>query len=440
MACARIRGAWLNRLILEQGQLVLPTRVVTGDVVVEDGVIAEIAPRVAPVPGERRIDAHGCVVLPGAIDSQAHFRHYTRLGGEDLHTGSLAAAVGGVTTVLEMPDAHPSDAHSVATLRHKLDRAAQHCVVHYGLWLRATRDNLDELLTAKRAMGVRIALDCSPDQLGWVQRLFASYPGVIAVHAEDRGRLAQRYAMYDEDDVTLHPKIRDVATAVEGTELALNLAGRHGSRVHLLHVSSAEEIERIAAHALPRVTAAVAIPHLVFDATALAEEGTRVQGNPPLRNPRHREALWKGLASGAIGMVSSDHCPHHLADKERPYPQSASGMPGIEWMLPLLADAAIAGRCTWLDVARWTSGNPASAFGLRRKGRIEVGFDADLVVVDPQDRRELTDASTRSACGWCPYRGRTLTGFPRTTLVLGHPVFHDGQLDPAHRGRELAPT
>lgn len=425
-------------MILEQGQLVLPTRVVTGDLLVEDGVIAEIGPHVVAVGNALRIDARDKLVFPGVIDSQAHFRQFTRFGGEDLYTGSLAAAVGGVTSVLEMPDGHPADAHSVATLHHKLEQAADRCVVHYGLWMRATRENLPDLLDAKRAIGVRIALDCSPGQASWVQRLFAEYPGVIAVHAEDRGRLAERYAMYPEPDVRLHPKIRDVATAMAGTELALGLAGRFGARVHLLHVSSAEEVDCIRRHALPRVTAAAALPHLMLDASALETEGSRAQGNPPLRGPRHREALWKGLQDGVIGVVSSDHCPHHLTDKMLPYPESASGMPGIEWLLPLMVDAALSGRIALTDVARWLSSNPAAAFGLGRKGRLEIGYDADITVVDPHDRRTLTDAGTRSACGWCPYRGREVAGFPVSTLVLGRPVFHEGQLDVRHRGRELS--
>ncbi|MCB9679162.1 MAG: amidohydrolase family protein [Alphaproteobacteria bacterium] len=429
----------MGLLIVEQGQLVLPERVVTGDLVCEDGVISAIVPRATDTSGARRVDARGKLVFPGLVDSQAHFREFTRWGGEDLHSGSCAAAAGGVTTVLEMPDSDPADAHSLATLHHKLERAAERCVVHYGLWMRATPDNLDELVAATRTVGVRVALDCSPDQAAWASRVFASVQKPVAVHAEDRSRLAERYAMYEGDaNVTLHPRIRDVQTAVAGTELALQLAARHGTRLHLLHLSSAEEVELLRARGTDRVTAAVALPHLFLDASSYATEGTRVQGNPPLRDASHRTALWAGLRDGTIAMVASDHCPHGLDAKSRSYPQSASGMPGVEWLLPLLVDAALAGRCTLNDVARWGSDAPASTLGIARKGRLEVGYDADFVLVDPTEERTLRDADVRSAAGWTPYRGRTLRGWPVATYLLGKPVFVDGQVDTSHRGRELA--
>ncbi|MEZ4317367.1 MAG: amidohydrolase family protein [Myxococcota bacterium] len=428
-------------LIVEQGQLVLPNRVVTGDLVVEDGVIAAIVPRAPDRPGAVRVDARGKLVFPGVIDSQAHFREFTRRGGEDLLSGSVAAVAGGVTSVLEMPDSDPADAHSLATLHHKLDRAAERCVVHYGLWMRATPDNLDEVTSATRTVGVRIALDCSPEQSGWVHRLFAECEKTIAVNAEDRSRLAARYAMYEDSaDVGLHPKIRDVATAVAGTELALQLAARHGCRVHLLHVSSEEELALIEERRTERVTAAAALPHLMLDDSAYATEGTRVQGNPPVRGPRHQAALWKGLRDGVLQMVASDHCPHDLQAKARPYPQSASGMPGVEWMLPLLVDAALSGRCTLPEVARWTSESPATAFHIARKGRLEVGYDADFVLVDPEAVRTIRDEDARSACRWTPYRGRTVRGWPVATYLLGRAVFEQGEVDRGHRGRELSAT
>jgi dihydroorotase len=245
--------------------------------------------------------------------------------------------------------------------------------------------------------------------------------------------------MYEETaDVTMHPRIRDVATAVAGTELALQLAARHGARVHLLHVSSEQELDCIREGRTDRVTAAVALPHLILDEGAYATEGTRVQGNPPLRASLHRAALWKGLEDGTLGIVASDHCPHDLEAKARPYPHSASGMPGVEWLLPMLVDAAIAGRCSFPDIARWTSDAPSRVFGVPRKGRLEVGYDADFVLVDPDEERVLADEDTRSAAGWTPYRGRTVRGWPIATYLLGRAVFEGGQVDTSHHGRELS--
>lgn len=418
----------------------LPRRVVTGDLVMEDGLIVQIAPRAEAGADDEVVDCRGQLVLPGLIDASVRFRAYTRKGDESLATGTMAAVKGGVTSVLEVADAHPEEVHDARTLAAKLALADESCWVDYGFWMRGETASVATALATPGIVGVRLAIDCSSAQGPILERWFADYDGVLAVHAEDRERLASRYAMYESaPDVTLHHRIRDVETAVRGTRRALELAARHGTRVHLLDVSSAEQVELLTDAGLPRVTAAVALARLVFTADDVARLGTRLQCNPPLRAPHHRDALWRALETGDLGMVCSDHCPSSLAAKALPYPSSASGLTGVEWLLPRLYTALQARGDSVLQLARWCAEAPATAFGLHGKGRLEVGFDADVVVVDPEMERTVTDGMTWSAAGWSPYSGQVLRGWPVDVWRHGRAVLRAGELTTRVRGRPLNP-
>lgn len=433
-------NATANRTVIQQGKLVLPRRAVIGDLVIEDGVIAEIAPHASVRPGDEVVDARGKLVFPGLIDSQARFRAYSRKGDEDLHSGSAAAVKGGVTSVLEVPDDHPEDVHDARTLRNKLELARETCLIDHGFWMRARPDNLEEAVQLDGVIGARLALDCSDGQREHAEAWFAGYPHVLAIHAEDRGRLASRYAIYEEaPEVTLHHQIRDVETVVRGTRLALELAARHGTRVHLFQITAAEEVQLLVAADNPRVTAGVALPHLFFEATDLERLGTRLQCNPPIRTAHHRAALWNALQDGDVPLVCSDHCPQGLSTKRIPYPHSSSGMPTIEWLFPALFTDLLEQGTTPCLLARWLADAPARTFGLARKGRLEVGFDADVIVVDPEDEREVIDAATLSGAGWSPFTGQTLRGWPSSVWVRGRPVLRDGVLNTRTRGRPLNP-
>lgn len=418
----------------------LPRRIVTGDLVMEEGLIVQIGPHAEVRADDEVIDARGQVVLPGLIDSQVRFRAYTRKGDEDLQSGTIAAVKGGVTSVLEVADAHPDDVHDAATLRHKLELARESCWIDYGFWMRADDANVSDAAGAAGVIGVRLAIDSSATQGPAIERWFADYNGVVAVRAEDRARLASRYAMYDTDpDVTLHHRIRDVETAVHGTRHALALAARHGTRMHLLNVSSEEQIQLLVEADLPRVTAAVAMPHLSFTTDDVVEQGTRLQCNPPIRAAHHRKALWKGLEANVVQMVCSDHCPSSLAAKSLPYPASASGLTGVEWLLPRMLTSLDQRGGSLLDLVRWCSEAPAKTFGLTRKGRLEVGFDADVVMFDPTYERVVTDGTTWSAAGWSPYAGQTLRGWPDSVWSHGRAVLRGGELQSRTRGRPLNP-
>lgn len=429
-------------LTVSQALLVLPDREVVGDVVVRDGVIAEVAPRASRPAGEV-VDGRGLVLLPGAVDAQVHFRDPGLTHKEDLESGSRAAAAGGVTAYLEMPNTRPSTTTRGA-LAAKLARAAQVSSVHYGFFVGATKDNVDELVAADETCGIKVFMGASTgdllvDDADALDAILArSGDRIVAVHAEDEARLRGRRAAYTGHDVADHARIRDEEAAMIATKTAVGLARRHGARLHVLHVSTAEEADWLATLGDPRITAEVCTPHLFLDAeTAYEALGTKAQCNPPVRARRHREALWRHLHAGTFALVATDHAPHTLEEKGRTYPESPSGMPGVEWMLPLLCEEVAAGRATWSDVARWVCDGPARTYGLRGKGRLEVGFDGDLALVDPGARRTIGDRPYFTRCGWSPFEGRVVRGWPVLTAVDGRPVFRDGEVLPGVRGRSL---
>ncbi len=431
----------LGSMTIRQATLVLPDRVVVGDLVVEDGVIAAIGPSLARTAGEV-IDGTGLVVLPGVIDPQVHFREPSDNPAEDLTSGSRAAAAGGVTSFLEMPNTKPTTT-TVERLHDKLARAAEKSVVNYGFYIGATSDNLAELNAAERTPGIKIFMGASTGDLlvadpEALEGIFAGANKKIAVHAEDEARLAERRALYaDSHDVRDHPQIRDEIAALNATKLAVGFALKHRAHLHILHMTTAEEADYLATVPRDRITAEVCPQHLLLDETAYEQMGTLAQMNPPIRAARHGQTLWKRLIDGTIDCIATDHAPHTLEAKGKPYPGSPSGMPGVEWALPMMLDQRARGRVSWEQIARWMCENPAKAWGIPLKGRLEVGWDADLAIVDPLASRVVTRGQVWTKCGWSPWEGRTVTGWPVITVVGGSPVYRDGAIVDGARGREL---
>lgn len=429
-------------LIIRQARLVLPDREATGDLVVEDGVITEIAPRATRSAGEE-IDGTGLILLPGVIDPQVHFRDPGFPLKEDLWTGSCAAAAGGVTAFLDMPNTDPPTIR-VASLVDKLALAAEKSLVHYGFFIGTNGDNIAELAAADRAAGVKIFMGSSTGPLLCADRerleaIFATVDRPISVHAEDEARLRQRKEQFaGTTDVADHPRIRDEQTATIATRLAVELALKHGRKLHILHVSSAEEADFLTTVPRARITAETCPQYLVFSADDYPRLGTRIQCNPPIRESRHRDALWKHLLAGTFDCLATDHAPHTLAEKGKPYPNSPSGMPGVESLLPLMCDRVAKGRITWNQVARWLCEGPARSHQILRKGRLEVGYDGDLVLIDPARTRTVEDGAVFTKVGWSPYAGMSLAGWPVMTAILGRPVFRDGQILDGVRGRALS--
>lgn len=447
-------------LLVRGATMVLPSGSVIGDLRIAAGRIEEIAPGGGLEPAvdssgrkvETVVDGEGLHLLPGAIDPQVHFREPGQPEKEDIGSGSRAAAAGGVTAFLDMPNNAPS-ATSIPAMEAKLASAARTAVTHHGFFIGATPSNIDSLQAAvgtpeaPRSLpgicGIKVFMGSSTGDLlvneqEHLERIFANTGGIIAVHAEDEKRLEQRWPTHsNRSDIAAHAEWRDDECALIATQRAVALSDKHEHRLHILHLTSGLEADWLADNASERVTIETCPQHLTFDENDVEKAGTRLKMNPPIRYADDRETLWRRLHDGTIHCIATDHAPHTLEDKERGWPAASSGMPGVETSLPLMLTHAADGRCTVDDVTRWMCSGPADVYGMVGKGRLEVGLDGDLALVDMETRRTIEDSDTWTRVGWTPVAGRSLTGWPWLTVVDGTPV-HSRDADSPLRGRPLA--
>ena len=434
----------MSRTLIRRAQCVFPDETTRADVLLEDGVIASIdAP--AGTTADDVIDADGLVLLPGVIDDQVHFRDPGLTHKEDLHTGSIACAAGGVTTFLEMPNTSPTTTTADA-LTAKLARAADVCVVNYGFYIGATAENTDVLRTVTRTPGIKIFIGSSTgnllvDEQTALERIFDETTLPITAHCEDESTIhANRDALGATSDLRDHSRIRDVNAALVATERAIDLAVRHDHRFHVLHVSTGAEAAYLRDHYAgghPGLITAEACPHhLFFNVEDYDRLGSRVQMNPSIKSAADNAMLWSALHDGTIQVIATDHAPHTLEEKAQPYPASPSGLPAVENSLALLLDQVNAGLCTLQEVAHWMCDAPARTWDIVGKGRLAAGYDADVVLVDLEAERTIDDAQQHTKSKWSPWHGTTLRGWPIMTWVGGRCVFRDGRVDAAARGRE----
>lgn len=427
------------RLLIKNAICVLPTASVKADVLVEDGKILGVDPP-AGARADEVFDAAGKQLIPGAIDDQVHFREPGLTHKEDLRTGSLACAKGGVTTFLEMPNTKPTTT-TRARLYEKLDLAASKCVVNYGFYIGATAENLDELKAADRTPGIKIFIGSSTgdllvDEQAALERIFAETMLPICAHCEDEATVRANAArLGGGEELADHSRIRDHAAAEIATRRSLDLAVRHRHRFHVLHVSTAAETELLREHH-GLITAEACPHHLFFNVEDYERLGSRVQMNPSIKTAEDNAALWQALLDGRIQVVATDHAPHTLDEKAKPYPQSPSGLPAVENSLALMLNEVNRGRCTLEQVVRWMCDAPARVWDVVGKGRIAEGYDADLVLIDPTKAATIRDEEQVTKSRWSPWHGVTLTGWPTHTWVGGRLVYADGKFDESVRGTE----
>ena len=427
------------KTLIREATVVLPEGCQRVSVLLDGPVIAEIDPAVH-VRADTTVDARGLHLLPGVIDDQVHFREPGLTHKEDLRTATRACAKGGVTTFLEMPNTKPATT-TRELLAQKLALAADKCLVNYGFYLGATANNLEELRRAERTPGIKIFIGSSTgdllvDDQEALERIFAETTVPICSHCEDETTVranAERFA--GTTRVADHSRIRDHRAALIATRRALDLARRHRHRFHLLHVSTGDECDLLADHA-GLITAEVCPHHLWFNVEDYERLGTLVQMNPSLKTQADNARLWQALLDGRIQILATDHAPHTLAEKQRPYPESPSGLPAVENFLPLLLDRVHRGECTLQQVVQWMCDGPARIWDLVGKGRIAVGFDADLVLVDLALAAEVRNEQQETKCGWSPWHGVRLTGWPVRTWVRGQLVYCEGRFDESCRGQE----
>lgn len=427
------------RSLIKNARCVLPTGIHHGSILIEAGKILAIDPP-ANAQVDETLDAEGLHLLPGVIDDQVHFRDPGLTHKEDLHTGSLASAKGGVTTFLEMPNTKPATI-TRETLHEKLAIAAEKCVVNYGFYIGATPTNIEELKAATRTPGIKIFIGSSTGDLlvdaqDALERIFAETTLPICAHCEDEATVrANAQALDGGKTHADHSRIRDHKAAVIATRRAMDLAKRHQHRFHVLHVSTAEEVELLK-NARPFVTAEACPHHLFFNIDDYERLGSRVQMNPSIKTREDNEALWRGLRDNVIQVIATDHAPHTLEEKSQPYPKSPSGLPAVENSLALLLDAAHRGLCTLEQIAQWMCDAPARVWDIVDKGRIAEGYDADLVLVDLNRKATIQDAEQITKSRWSPWHGVTLIGWPIKTWVGGQLVYDEGRFNTSHRGKE----
>jgi dihydroorotase len=420
-------------VVLHGGALVNQDGVAERDIGVIDGKIAEIG-QLSNFDAAEKINCRGLHILPGVIDTQVHFREPGMPHKEDLESGSRSAVLGGVTAVFEMPNTDPLTSTPEA-LADKVRRGRDRMHCDFAFWVGGTHENARTLAELERlpgAAGVKVFMGSSTGSL-----LIADDAGIaevlshtrrrVAFHSEDEERLIERKHLRRDGDPSSHPIWRDVETAVKSTRRLIKIAQDKGALIHVLHITTEEEIELLA-QCKDIASVEVTPHHLTMDETDYQRIGALAQMNPPVRSARHREALWRGVTQGIVDVIGSDHAPHTLEEKARPYPHSPSGMTGVQTIVPLLLDHMNAGRVSLARLVDLTSAGPARLFGIAQKGRVAVGYDADLTIVDLKRRETIRNSWIGSRVGWTPYDGKTVNGWPIGTVVRGRKVMWEGEL------------
>ncbi|BBK31060.1 dihydroorotase [Stella humosa] len=422
-------------LVVTGGQTFTPMGLLETDVGIRGGRIVAIG-GLATAAAAQRIDARGLTVLPGVIDTQVHFREPGSEHKEDLATGTAAAAMGGVTAIFEMPNTKPLTL-TAADLGEKLRLAAGRTQVDHAFFMGGSAANAEHLAVLERlpgCCGVKVFMGSSTGDLlveddATLAAILKNGVRRMAVHAEDEARLkARRHLVEGGAPPTMHPEWRDEQTALLATQRLVGLARQARRKVHVLHITTAEEMEFLAGHK-DFATVETTPQHLTLAAPECYERlGTYAQMNPPIRSARHREALWRAVADGVVDVIGSDHAPHTRAEKDKPYPESPSGMPGVQTLVPLLLDHVAQGRMTLARFVDLTSAGPQRLYDIAGKGRIALGYDADLTIVDLNARRRIENSWIVSKCGWTPFDGMDVTGWPIATVVRGNIVMRDDAL------------
>jgi dihydroorotase len=420
-------------LILQGGTIVNQDGIGVGGVAVKGGKIIAIGD-ISSFKAAEMLDCRNLHILPGVIDSQVHFREPGATHKEDLETGSRAAVAGGVTAVFEMPNTKPTTT-SAEALADKVARARHRMFCDFAFYVGGTRENIGnikELENLAASAGIKVFAGSSTGDLlveddAGLEAIISHLSRRAAFHSEDEARLRARLGFQRTADPSSHPIWRDEEAAVISTARLIRLAQKHNKRIHVLHISTAGELPLLAA-ARDVATVEVTPHHLTLSADDYARLGTKLQMNPPVRDKHHREALWAAIASGLVDVLGSDHAPHTLEEKAKPYPESPSGMTGVQTLVPIMLNHVNEGRLSLERFVDLTSHGPQRIFNLRGKGRLAEGYDADFTIVDMKRTKTIGNPWIESRCGWTPYDGLKVQGWPVGTLVRGHRAMWQGEI------------
>jgi len=430
-------------LIVRGGEVVNHAGRGLADVGVRGGKIVEVGDLAQASAGEV-FDATGLTVMPGVIDTQVHFREPGLEWKEDLETGSRAAVLGGVTAVFEMPNTEPTTTDPDA-LADKLARAKGRMHCDHAFYVGGTHENarwLGELERLPGCCGIKVFMGASTGTLlvqddEGIEQVLRHVNRRAAFHSEDEYRLADRRPLARQGDWTSHYEVRDATSAIQSTERLVRIAKALGKRIHVLHVTTAQEVAFLADH--KDVASVEFTPqHLTLEGPEAYE---RLKGyaqmNPPIRTAEHRAALWAALANGIPDVLGSDHAPHTSEEKARPYPASPSGMPGVQTLLPVMLTHVAEGRLTLEHLVDLTSHGANRLFQLADKGRMAEGYDADLTIVDLKARRTIRHDMMASRVGWTPFDGMEAKGWPMATIIRGEVVMRDAEVTLPHAGQPV---
>ena len=436
-------------ILIKAATIVNENRRFTGDVFIKDGFIERIDTAIH-TNADQVINAEGLHLLPGCIDDQVHFREPGLTYKGDIYTESRAAVAGGITSFMEMPNTVPNTL-TQDLLEDKYQLAAQKSAANYSFYMGASNDNLDEVLKTdiNKVCGVKVFMGSSTgnmlvDNRDTLERLFAQSPMLIATHCEDEATIRQNLALYkakygDSIPVECHPLIRSAEACYLSSSMAVELAKKHHTRLHILHISTAKETTLFdnVPLAQKRITAEACVHHLWFDDGDYATKGNFIKWNPAIKTAADREGILQALLEGRIDVIATDHAPHTLQEKEQPYLQAPSGGPLVQHALPAMLELYHQGKITLEQVAEKMAHNVAVCFQIEKRGFIREGYWADLVLVNLNKPQQVDRSNVLYKCGWSPFEGTSFASTVTHTIVSGNMVYHNGSIAAQYKGERL---
>ena len=442
----------MKRIHIHNARIVNEGQTFCGAIVIENEVIAEVLKQgeEPSAPCDETIDAQGCYLLPGVIDDHVHFRDPGLTHKADMYTESMAAAAGGVTSYMDMPNTNPQTT-TLEALENKFQDAATKSIVNYSFYFGATNNNADDLakLDKKHVCGVKLFMGSSTgnmlvDRMETLKNIFANAGMIIATHCEDQNIISANAAAYqkkygDDPDVKYHPEIRSEEACYESSALAVQLAKETGARLHIMHISTAKELTLLEDKPIAEknITAEACVSHLFFCDEDYEKFGTRIKCNPAIKSKKDRDALRQALTCNLIDVIGTDHAPHLLSEKQGGALKAVSGMPTLQFSLTAVMELVHQGQLSIEQLVQKMCHAPATLYQIERRGFIRPGYQADLVLVNPQKEWAVTNDCLLSKCGWSPMEGETFHSKVEKTFVNGHLVYADNQVDATHRGQAL---
>jgi dihydroorotase len=429
-------------LIIKNGSCYINNKLVKTDIGLSGNKIKKIGK--IELNSSRVFDATDKIVLPGIIDTQTHFREPGSTDVEDLESGSRAAVLGGVTSLFEMPNTNPPTSN-LEEFNKKLKLAKNRMHSNYAFYFGATPENTDQLSKLKDVegcCGVKLFAGSSTGKLlvdkeADIEKVISSSDRIVSIHSEDEEILKLRKKFIKKGDVHSHPEWRNTECAMSSTRRVVKIAERYNKRIHVLHVTTKEEVDFLAMHK-KNVTFETTPQHLTLYAPDCYDKlGTYAQMNPPLRTKEHYDRLWVAIKNNIVDVLGSDHAPHSKENKDKEYPNTPSGMPGVQTIFPVMLDHVNNGKLTLEQLIKLMCENPCRIFGIKNKGYIKEGYDADLTIVDMNKEVVIKDEMIASKCGWTPFNNHKVKGFPAGTIVNGILVMSEGKVIEESKGTPL---